>query len=232
GLIPAPSLSSTGVPLDDSRPAAAINSPLSPPSTFSDSLVLDYILVDWWGWDSPNQYQDYDFTAGPTYVINGPVWITGTATIEPGAIIKFCDDPTGNLSVGLAVENLSCPQDGQAMAILTSVDDNSVGEPVGSGSPVTGISNGYLFGGTQNDFSELDAVGNVKIYYACTGVRAGNVWNCEFYHCGTAIQSYWDGSIENVLFSDCAMPLSGGGGYDVGNVTCDAPHFTDGTTYA
>jgi len=198
-------------------------------------LVMDYLLVDWWAYGNLITYQDYDFAANTTYLITGPVYITGTTTIEPGAIIKFTDasspdDPAG----GLNVEYLACPTGAQPMAILTSVDDNSVGEPIGSGSPVTGTYNFYLRdGGDPNNVLDI-AVSNLKVSYAANGVQSGSVVDSEFYHCARAVITTQNSGnwMANDLFSACDAPVSGGGGVEVQQVTCDAPHFTDGTIYA
>lgn len=42
---------------------------------------------------------DYTFKSGQTYLVRGPVTITGKTTIQGGAVIKFDDDSTGSLRI-------------------------------------------------------------------------------------------------------------------------------------
>ena len=74
---------------------------------------------------------DFTFAQGETYLVEGPVMMTGVTTIEGDTTIKF--DSAGSLDISNPVFNTTSSN----QAIFTSQNDNSVGETVtgSTGSP-------------------------------------------------------------------------------------------------
>jgi hypothetical protein len=90
---------------------ASVNSPKQP------GVVLDYNTVD-------DGSDTYTFASGQTYYISGTVNLTGTTTIKGGAIIKYDSDAQ------LTVTSVDCATTVDSPAILTSMNDDSVGESI------------------------------------------------------------------------------------------------------
>lgn len=88
----------------------------------SPGAVIDYVLVV--------SQASWTFNSGTTYYVNGWVWINGAMTINGGAIIKYAR----NASLWVS-GTLTCNASPSNRAVLTAVDDNSVGESIGSGAP-------------------------------------------------------------------------------------------------
>jgi len=74
---------------------------------------------------------DFTFAQGETYLVDGPVTMTGVTTIEGDTTIKF--NSTGSLDISNPVFNTTSSN----QAVFTSQNDNSVGETVtgSNGSP-------------------------------------------------------------------------------------------------
>ncbi|HEX3799989.1 MAG TPA: hypothetical protein VH413_14950 [Verrucomicrobiae bacterium] len=141
-------------------------------------FVLDYIIV--------NTMSNFTFQADTTYYVSGPVTLNGTTTIEGGAVIKYTNSPTAQITLN---GPLVCTTGPYRPAILTQVQDNSVGQIIYSGSahPTNLNAGAYIFGGAgqTNDYRYL------RIVYAGTGITNSsgpvNVWDCQFVKCGTAV---------------------------------------------
>ena len=143
-----------------------------------NGLVLDYTLIN-------TDQSDFTFQGDSTYYVTGPVNLSGTTTIEGGTVIKFSDDNGEYLSVG---GGLVCPSGQYQMAVLTSQDDDTVGETISgsSHSPVTGTQNCYL----QSVFDYELALKNLRFAYAYTGFLQGGVTDvrdCQFVNCAYGI---------------------------------------------
>ncbi|HEY3762621.1 MAG TPA: hypothetical protein VGN23_12820 [Verrucomicrobiae bacterium] len=169
----------------------------------SSGYVLDYDLID-------SDQENITFQTGTTYLVTAPVNLgdgseDGSAVIfQSGAVIKF----TADASSGLFYDpfDASYPSLIDAPAVLTSKDDNSVGEiiPDSTGDPLTLTNVIYLC----NIESEVQ---NLNFYYAGIGICDSDpayVFNCQFYHCSQAI-NLWQGELDlfNDLFSDCFYPV-------------------------
>src|ERR1700722_13926247 len=63
-----------------------------------------------------------------TYYVSGVVSLTGTNFIEGGTVIKF----TNTASAVITITNLICQTAPYRMAVLTSVNDRSVGAVIGT----------------------------------------------------------------------------------------------------
>jgi len=103
-------------------------------------VVLDYITVD----PDPT---DYTFHNGTTYFVSGAVNLSGTTTIQGGAIIKYAPGysygyPTWTAYLEISGSVIS-PGASDSPAIFTAADDNSVGEPIQG---YSGVIQGAVYG--------------------------------------------------------------------------------------
>ena len=85
----------------------------------AQGLVLDYLTIN------SGSTNNYIFQADTTYYISGPINLSGTATIEGGAVIKYA---TTNSSSVTCSGTINCLSAAYRPAIFTARDDNSVGE--------------------------------------------------------------------------------------------------------
>ncbi|MHB8522642.1 MAG: PKD domain-containing protein [Limisphaerales bacterium] len=146
-------------------------------------LILDYTTI------SGSQYS-WTFYTGTTYLIapNGSFTIgPGTATFQNNSYIKY--GPNAQMTVYGAV---AFPQYNTDPVVFTSVDDNSVGEPIGSGHPTYAAS------------KELD------LYYNPTPVTVNNG---DFRDAQLAIELDENPyaptcSIDNSIFEESTISLS------------------------
>jgi hypothetical protein len=136
---------------------------------------------------------NYTFQSDTTYYINTTIQLYGVTTIEGGAIIKYTNQPVAQLTLNGPLVCLTGPAD---MAILTSKDDNSVGDTIegSTGNPSNTNSGTYLSAGSgqTNDYTFL------RLAYASTGISGSgtvNVQNSQFVQCGTAIGSSGGGAV-------------------------------------
>jgi len=127
---------------------------------------------------------NYTFESDTTYYITN-VQLYGVTTIEGGAIIKFAGQPAAQMTLNGPLVCLTGPSD---MAILTSKDDNSVGEIISgsTGNPTNANSGTYLSAGSgqTNDYTFL------RLAYAGVGIFGSgtvNVQDSQFVQCGTAV---------------------------------------------
>jgi hypothetical protein len=151
----------------------------------SPGLVLDYTLVI--------SYGNWTFMSGPTYVVNNWVTCSYKTHIHNGAIIKFAPD-SGMTITG----RLLSPGDWGSRAILTSKDDDSVGEPVGSGNPPaqqnhTALKLYYAQPVADLYYGYPGKVQRLEIRYASKGVHDYSpganhtVYNCRFRQCDVGV---------------------------------------------
>ncbi len=144
----------------------------------SPGLVLDYIIVV----SSPST----TFYSGPTFVIINSVWLNGSTWIQNGAIVKFA--PEGVLII---TGYLLTPDQYGSRAILTSKNDDSVGEPLGS-NPTQ--QSHYILLSYVQPVADLyyhypGKIQRLDIRYASIGLShcspdiEHEVWNCRFEQC-------------------------------------------------
>lgn len=124
---------------------------------------------------------DFTFAQGETYLVSGPVTMTGVTTIEGGTTIKY--DSSGSLDISDPVFNTTSSNP----AIFTSKDDDSVGEVIAgsTGSPVSYPNALTLAKGS---------VRYVQIRYANDGIvfpgnETLNVRDSEFLAVGTPVDA-------------------------------------------
>ncbi|MDP2898444.1 MAG: LamG-like jellyroll fold domain-containing protein [bacterium] len=123
------------------------------------------VLLDYLVFVSGGSIQDQTWEARNTYVVEGPVYVNGTLTIEPGTTVKF--KPNGWLSVSGKLLARGEPWN---FITFTSSNDNSCGETVpGSGGnpqPDDYYMAVYLANGSSTD----SEVSQCKIAYPAYGV--------------------------------------------------------------
>jgi hypothetical protein len=135
--------------------------------THEPGVVLDYTTID----SGPS---DFTFTDGTTYFINGGIGFDGTTTFTGGAIIKMNSDGQ------LGLDTVACNSTADHPTIFTSVNDDSVGDPISgsSGSPYIGDVGTFLSLGSSSV-----VLSNMDFYYGSYCITAGtdlDLWNCRF----------------------------------------------------
>ena len=165
-------------------------------------LVLDYLVIL-----NPSETL-FTFQAGNTYKVD-VVHLAEATTIQAGAVIKHSYSGYNFASLfltgGLRCESSSCNP-----AVYTHVDDNSVGEPIGSGNPSRTYGPlMYLM-----DYTRVEPwhVKNLVIKHGEFGIMVGDnsgvhLQNCQFFDDLTAVRIddgvSGDINLDNDLFSDC-----------------------------
>jgi hypothetical protein len=181
--------------------------------------------------------QDYTFKSGKTYYIAAQTTFYGKTTIEGGAVIKPDWYSGGGIQI---IGTLDCKTEPYLPAILTSVDDDSVGEVLGfsgqDGPPFT-EANGIPY--LDMTYAQSNSVSNLRICFADQGVttpvasRRLDVWDCQFVQCNYGIVNLVAGtgaknSLHNVLFAACGAAVgasSNSVAIDGEQVTADVSDF-------
>jgi hypothetical protein len=147
------------------------------------------------------------FEAGTTYLMLGSANLTGTTTIEGGAVVKAT-----NLSAINIIGPIDCRTDLYAPAIFTSMHDDSVGQAIAgsTGNPNTNWISSWF------DIYQSNAVKNVRFSFLEAPIiheAALKVANAQFIKCRWPIYTFDDHDLEvdNALFQDCDIVVSGGG---------------------
>ena len=188
-------------------------------TSFKDKpgFVMDYSIL--------TSSAGFTFKGDTTYYINGNVNLTGTTTIEGGAVLKFTNSIMPSITVGGPVV---CTASSYRPAVITAKDDNSVGEliPGSTGNP-TAFSY-YALRPLDLTYAAFNSVQHLLVRYAFNGVTwhggGGEVRHSQFYHCQHAIESSSGGTVfvRNVLIHDCESHFVATGASLAGeNVTMD-----------
>ena len=174
--------------------------------------------------------QNYTFKSGVTYYIGDQIQFYGKTTIEAGAVIKV----DWYYYAGLVIMGtLDCKGEPYYPAVITSVDDDSIGEGLGfsqqDGPPapnITGVP--YL----ELACCQSNSISNLRIAYADYGVttpttlRRLDVWDCQFVQCNYGVVNLVAGdstnTLHNVLFANCSAAL----GADTNAITVEAEQVT------
>jgi len=145
----------------------------------------------------------YTFTSGMTYLVNGPVGLGCSVVFEGGAVIKYTDQADWGIELDC---DPSFPSDTDQRVIFTSMNDDSVGDPIetSTGNPTT-----------MNNVTYLQAaytVENVEMHYAGTGIVIADpaqVTGSRFFDCNQSISmDHGDINILNCLFVRCGSGLA------------------------
>jgi hypothetical protein len=207
-------------------------------------VVLDYNIID-------SDQDGFTFESGETYLVEGQFNIYG-ATIQGGTVIKYDTETqfSGNpdpYTEGATINILGClvcNTDPYHSATLTSISDNSAGEPIDNSSvPVGG-----LFLNVDSGWYCTEPC-NLNIYYAGVGITIPvsrsdiNIENCKFINCGVAILDNFDDgpginiNLFNVLFGNCynafsLIPCDSSSTLNLYFVTADVNSFWDTSIYS
>ena len=158
--------------------------------------------------------QNYTFKSGVTYYIGSQTYLYGNTTIEGGAVLKFDWNYNSSLVV---MGGLTCKTEPYNPAILTTIDDDAVGEYLGfsSSNPQT-AANGTPY--LDMTYSQSNSISNLRVCFADWGVttplasRKLDVWDCQFVECNYGLINLVAGtgandSLHNVLFAACGAAV-------------------------
>ena len=159
--------------------------------------------------------QNYTFKSGVTYYIPSQFLFYGKTTIEAGAVIK----PDWMYGAGLVIlGTLDCKGEPYLPAVITSVDDDSIGENLGF-SDWDGWPQPYQSGVPYLELAccKNNSIHNLRIAYADYGVTTPtasqrlDLWDCQFLQCNYGVVNLVPGSstntLHNVLFSACGAAV-------------------------
>jgi hypothetical protein len=167
-------------------------------------LVLDYYVIDDAYDPVPSILQGDTTYAVADYMYVG----SAGCTIEGGSVIKFVAGAGLELNGGGV---LTCATSPYRPAILTAVDDNSVGEtlPGSTGSPVGTYASTAI---ALDSGSNLPPIHDLRIAYANFGLNCyNNVCDCQFVNDGEALYAEGNLAVENVLLDNVGTGMDGGG---------------------
>ncbi|MHB1307913.1 MAG: immunoglobulin domain-containing protein [Limisphaerales bacterium] len=173
-------------------------------------LVLDFIMV----YSASNQV----FQTDQTYKITTWVTMSGSTVLQPGAVLKFTTLPTAG-SLTVSGGSVTTPGTLLPRCVFTHFDDNSIGEPIGSGNPVDKYPVALnLYDPSGSTYPP--AVQRLEFRYAATGVKVywpystPSVLNCVWRDCTVGVSAYYSRVGLSDLFM-CNVPtltLDLGGG--------------------
>ncbi len=174
-------------------------------------VLLDYTLV-------LSQSTPFTFEAGTTYYVsNNPVYFDDSVTFSGTAVIKFERASPGLYCYG----PIQCNTSPGSQAILTAVDDSSVGLPIGNGSP-SGLY-GYNYLVNHGNPVNLQFL---QFHYAGTAVQLYNgssneIFHCQFQNNGCDLYLLQNTLVGNCLFEQThTLNLSGSSAINVNVVNC------------
>jgi hypothetical protein len=172
----------------------------------NSTLLAKGVAIDY---STVSSQTNFTFQGNTTYYVSSNITLSGTTTIEGGAVIKFTNNPNAKLSMsGSGV--LVCKTGPYRPAVLTSKDDNTVGEVISgsTGSPTNFNGGTYLNEPWANTTYEY-----LRFAYAGIAIHAfapEEVKHCQFFCCSTAISGddNTELKLRNVLFSLCGTAVS------------------------
>jgi len=184
-------------------------------------FVMDYVLVN-------TSQSNFVFAGDTTYLVTGPVTLTGNTIIEGGAVIKFGTNSSASLS--LLSSTVQCLTGAYRPVIFTASDDNTVGEllPGSTGSPQPDSYGGCgLILGTGTITPLNSVLSNLSFRYLRSGISfaiAGThvLSHSQFIKNGRAVvnSAGADLGLRNALITDCRDAL------DLGSGVVRAEHVT------
>jgi multisubunit Na+/H+ antiporter MnhB subunit/Na+-transporting NADH:ubiquinone oxidoreductase subunit NqrE len=190
----------------------------------SQGFVLDYQTLIY-GWTN------YTFQGDTTYYISGSCYSYGTNTFEGGAVLKYATN--GSLAINPGPPGTSPAINWKAGAyrpvIFTAIDDNSVGESIGTGNPTGYYGNPML---ALNGFPLQAPLNGLRMSYAKTAIQSGgfnaNFYNVQFVNCQNCL-TLGGGSMlfANALFANTTTNfiLQGGSTIAAQNATFSGSRF-------
>jgi len=198
--LPLQSRAATKLPMLASKTPVLPNTPLmqaeqkpmklASASPSNKGFVLDYVLVD----TDPG---DFTFQADTTYYIANGIDFSGNLTFEGGTVIKYGTDPD-NPNLMECWGDIVCDTSPYRPAIFTSVNDDTVGEPISN--PDMPLM--YYWCAICGSSSDAVVWHDIVIRYAAVGIAgyALQLNNCQFMDCLNPFRIDWGTcSMTNVL---------------------------------
>src|SRR6266567_2533356 len=162
-------------------------------------VAMDYTIL--------TTQSNFTFQCDTTYYISSNVNLSATTTIEGGTVIKF----TNQTSVTITLNGpLLCRTGPFKMAVLTSKDDNTVGETISgsTGSPTNYNGATFLSGASSGAYRYLRFSYAGRAFLGYPDTFHGGVWHCQFVKCLTGIvNADSDTDLYNVLFANCGTAV-------------------------
>lgn len=175
-------------------------------------LVLDYVQV--------NSQANFTFASGTTYYVIGGVTLTGTTTIQGGAVVKYA----AGVSITLR-DAVVCQTSSGNPAYFVAATDNSVGETLTTGAPVGTFANPALnlyYANSGTTLSNLDIRNATKAIQDYSPYVTHTIQNCRLVDCDTGVWGYYTGLYLQNL-TTCNVPTltydNGGASFSVNGTT-------------
>lgn len=178
-------------------------------------VVIDYSLV--------GNTNSMVFRGESTYLVVGTIYLTGTSIIEGGCTLKYTNY-TGCLDFCGPLKTETGPYH---PAIITSMDDNSVGDPIaGSTGTPTGYHGAGFYVNYDSDIQYL-YFKHLQFGFICVANTTQTISHCKFYNMQTGFDLRGvRGNMRNLLFDNVMLPFYFTGGSN----SCAAENIT--TVYA
>ena len=176
----------------------------------SKGFLIDYQTLN-------SSQTNYPFKGDTTYYITDTVYLSGTTTIEAGAVIKYSTSSSASLWINDAVD---CQATAYRPAVFTGKDDNTVGETI-SGSTGSPTRAGYANYGVVINYgpSTSTALANLRFSYLRTALQearwsTNTLSHSQILQCDRAIMVYssTDLSARNVLIDQVNYAFDHGSG--------------------
>lgn len=160
---------------------------------------------------------NFTFASDTNYYVSSSVTLSGTNTLE-SCIIKFSKN-NAQISISGSGATLLCSTALGRPAILTSEDDQTVGETIGeNGSPSGYYGVNYLYFDAGSS-GVLSSMSNLRIMYAASGLGYNNsasgtgqlISHCQFYNCSNAVNANVSADVilRNALAVGCLHFING-----------------------
>ena len=156
--------------------------------------VLDYSIV--------SAQTNFVFQGDTTYYVNGTVNLASITTIEGGAVIKFTNGAVINI-----LGTVDCLTEPYHPAVLTSFDDNTVGESIAEGSPSGTYADVALALANGGHLQYLNIRHADKAIYSAQDYDLSHI---QFVHCNKGLETAASSFIaKNILMYDVNTAFGG-----------------------
>ncbi|MBK7998110.1 MAG: hypothetical protein IPK15_05110 [Verrucomicrobia bacterium] len=183
-------------------------------------VVIDYSIV--------TTVSNFRFKGNTTYYVTNSVTLSGTTTIDGGAVIKFANATNAGSNRLLITGPIDCQTSPYRPAFLTAKDDDTVGQII-SGS--TGDPGTNRYGGRVLDLNATSTsydLHNLRIRYPDRGIHVSastatlNLSHSQIGYANTAIYNVYPGFVgRNLLLFDSLYAL-----YSASTITSRFEHVT------
>jgi len=141
-------------------------------------VVFDYITLN-------GSQTNYTFKADTTYHVIGAVGLYQTTTLEGGAVVKFTNSASAQISIHGPIE---CKTDLYRPVVFTCKDDNTVGEKLNTNTPSGYYGNGLRLCTSGQALSNLRFAFADKALTLDYGGGTLSLTNVQFVNCQTACE--------------------------------------------